>query len=328
MPESRRGLLRGRAALACVLLAGLGWAASAVAAGYPSQPVRLVVPYPPGGGVDTIARAVAQPLAEALGQSVVIENRAGAGSQIGVAAAMRAEPDGYTLLIADPALPINQVLRQPAPYDARTGLVAVGRLTASPYVMVRTPGLPAETVQAIGALSRQRADGVTFATAGVGTAAHMAGELLRLRTGANLVHVPYKGGALAMSDLVSGLVDTSITTTAAARVYLAEGRLAGVATTGRTRSAAFPGLPALAETLPGFEVLFWTGLFAPPGTPPEAVQALQRALAHALASPALREALARSGDEIAPLAGPDFAAFVAGQVETWARVVREAGLGH
>ena len=311
----------------CTLAAGLPIApSSASAANYPEHAITLIVPYAPGGGVDTTARVFVRQLEKALKQTVVIENRSGAGSLIGIGAALRAAPDGYTLLLADPALAINQNLSPKEPYDARHDLKAISIVTTAPYVLVATNGLDASSPDEVIALSKKTKKGLTFASAGIGTAPHMTGELLKLKTNSNLIHVPYRGGAPAMTDLTAGQVDLAFTTIASARASLAQGRIRGIATTGKERAPDFPSLPTLAETVPGFNVRYWTGLFAPAKTPPEIIKQLNEATRLALQSPELSEALKSSGETATYLQIEQSEKFLDNEIRMWADVISQANL--
>lgn len=298
----------------------------AAAADYPERPITLIVPFGPGGGVDTIARHFAQALDRVLGQSIVIENRSGAGSLVGIKAAMRAPADGYTLLLADPALVINALLADPAPYDFRTGLSPVSMVSRAPYILVKSQALEADNVQDIVALAKAREEGLSFASAGVGTAAHMTGELFRLKTQAPLMHVPYRGGSPAMADLVAGQVDLAFTTIASAKPYLEQGRAVGVATTGKQRSEEYPDLPTLNEIFGEFEVYFWTSLFAPGGTPASVIAVLEAAAREALDKPEIQTAFREGGNEAVPLPAKETSAFIEGEAVMWDDVIRKSGV--
>lgn len=319
---SRRRIMK--AALGGLAAASL--ARPAVASNYPERPITLIVPFGPGGGVDNIGRHFAQALDRALGQSVIIENRSGAGSLVGIKAAMRAPADGYTLLLADAALVINALLADPAPYDFRNDLAPVSMVSRAPYILVKSQALKADTVQDIVTEAKTKEKGLTFASAGVGTAAHMTGELFRLKTQAPLMHVPYRSGSPAMADLVAGQVDLVFTTIASARPYLEQGRAVGVATTGKERSEEFPDLPTLDEIFGEFEVYFWTSLFVPGGTPQPIVEALEAAAREALGKPEIQTAFKEGGNAAMPLPAKETAAFIEGEAAMWEDVIRKSGV--
>jgi len=301
-------------------------AGAAQSAAYPERPITLIVPFGPGGGVDNIARRYAQELGDILGQTVAVENRSGAGSTVGVKAAMRAAPDGYTLLIADAALVINELLADPAPYEYQKSLQPVSMISSAPYILVGSNLLQANTVDEVVKQAGAQPQGLTFASAGVGTAAHMTGELFRMKTGANLMHVPYRSGNPAMTDMVAGQVDMVFTTIASALPFLDQGRAKGIATTGRERSSEFPGLPTLNELLGSFEVYFWTSLFVPAGTPAPIVERLAAATHEALQRDAMKATLKEGGNTAMPLSTPDTEAFIQDQAVMWRDVIASSGL--
>src|SRR5256885_5794253 len=228
-------------------LAAIAMAAAAPAQTYPSKPLRLVLPYAPGGVVDFIGRTLGQRLSEQLGQPVVADNRPGAGGIIGVEATAKSAPDGYTLVLMDPAIVINPVLQDAVPYDVIKDLLAVSIVGSSPLVLAANPGLPVKSVGELIAYAKANPGKLNFASAGIGTTPHMAGELLKLRIGAQMTHVPYKGMGPAMADLVSGRVQFSFGSITAALPFLQDHRLRGLATTGAKRSDALPDLPTVIE---------------------------------------------------------------------------------
>jgi len=318
--------VRSLAVGACTTtLVALAAAPAHAAGNYPQRPITLIVPFGPGGGVDNVARRLVQELEGLLPQTVVVENRAGAGSVVGVSAAARSAPDGYTILIADPALVINSLIAEKPQYDYARDFVPVSLVSRAPYILVSSTSLPAGTVEEIVERSRQ-GKGLSFASAGVGTAAHMTGELFRLRTGAQLLHVPYRGGNPAMTDLAAGQVDMVFTTIASARPYLDQRRAKPIATTGTERSPEFPELPTLEERLKDFQVYFWTALFAPAGTPPEIIKTLEEAVHNALQRDRLKKALAETGNIPTPLSGEETRAFIEGENSMWKEVIQKTGL--
>jgi tripartite-type tricarboxylate transporter receptor subunit TctC len=298
--------------------------ADAQAAPYPNKTIRVVVPYAPGGGVDLVGRAFAQQLSEQTGQSVVIDNRPGAGAMIGVENVIHSAPDGYTLLVVDPAVVISPTLQAKPPY-ALKDLVAISTLTVSPLVLSVNAELPITDVPSLVAYAKKQPGGINYASAGVGTTPHMAAELLALRTGAPLVHVPYKGSGPAMADLVAGHVQMAFSSVAAANSFIKDGKLRGLATSGAERTAFYPQYPTVAESgVANFKVLFWQCLFAPAGVPPELLAKLNDEAKKVLASPKFLAALDRAG-EVAGYSTPaDTTKFVQSESETWAGVIKEA----
>ncbi len=315
--------------LRCAIgLAMLAWAAAAPAQiSFPSKPLRLIVPYAPGGVVDFIGRTLAQRLSEQLGQSVIADNRPGAGGIIGVEATAKSAPDGYTLVIMDPAIVINPVLQDAVPYDVIRDLTAVSIVGSSPLVLAASPALPVKSVAELVQYAIANPGRLNFASAGIGTTPHMAGELLKLRIGAQMTHVPYKGMGPAMADLVAGRVQFSFGSITAALPFLADRRLRGLATTGARRSGALPDLPTMIEAgLSGFEVDLWLGLFGPAHLAPQALARLNAETINAVAHPEARAAFAKVGVEPRGTTPAEAADFVRAENEKWGRVVRGAKL--
>ncbi|CAM3618840.1 ABC transporter substrate-binding protein [Bordetella sputigena] len=314
--------------LACVLsFAAVFLAAPSAraAADYPTHSITLVLAYPPGGGTDYVARLLARELDKTLGVNVVVENRPGGASVIGTSVVARAAPDGYTLLLADPAYATNPSLMRHLPYDPRN-LTPVATVTVSPLVL----SVPASSsIKSLGELiadGKQSRDGVTFASAGLGSSPHLAAELLKLRTHANFVHVPYKGSGPAMTDLIGGRIDFAFATLPAASQYILKGQLRGLATTGAARSKLLPDLPTVSERIPDFRVNFWTALLAPRGTPPDVLEKLNAAVKTALQSPAMLNGLEQAGENPTYMTQADTAAFIAGESSKWAKVIAEGDI--
>jgi len=311
--------------LCAIVLASL--AAGASAQGYPSKPLRLIIPYAPGGVVDFIGRTLAQGLSVELGQTVVADNRPGAGGIIGVEATAKSAPDGYTLVIMDPAIVINPVLQDSVPYDVIRDLTTVSIVGSSPLVLVSNPGLPVKDVAELVAYAKAHPGTLNFASAGIGTTPHMAGELMKLRIGAQMTHVPYKGMGPAMADVVAGRVQFSFGSITSALPFLKDHRIRGLATTGPKRSGALPDLPTMIEaSLPGFEVELWLGLFGPAGLPRDALARLNADAKKAIEHPQARAAFAKVGVEPRGTSAEDAAAFIRAENEKWGKVVRDAKL--
>ncbi|HEY6864437.1 MAG TPA: tripartite tricarboxylate transporter substrate binding protein [Burkholderiales bacterium] len=321
--------------LCAFVLAAAAAAASAPSTssgqGYPSKPLRLVVPYAPGGVVDFIGRTLAQRLSEHLGQSVIGDNRPGAGGIIGVEATAKSAPDGYTLVLMDPAIVINPVLQDAVPYDVIRDLTAVSIVGSSPLVLVSNPALPVKNLTELIEYAKAHPGKLNFASAGIGTTPHMAGELMKLRIGAQMTHVPYKGMGPAMADVVAGRVQFSFGSITSALPFLKDNRIRGLATTGAKRSGALPDLPTMIEAgagsgLSGFEVELWLGLFGPAGLPRDVLARLNAETKKAIEDPQARAAFAKVGVEPRGTSAGDAADFIRAENEKWGKVVRDAKL--
>jgi tripartite-type tricarboxylate transporter receptor subunit TctC len=297
------------------------------AAEYPDRPVRLVVPFPAGGGADNLARMIMPRVAEALGQQIIIDNRPGAGGNVGAELVARAAPDGYTLLYGTNGThAINKSLYGTLRFDPVRDFAPVSRMTLIAAMLIVTPDLPVKSVGELIQYAKANPGKVNFASAGNGTTSHLAGELFRSMAGIDIVHVPYRGGALAITDVVGGQVQMMIDVMPNAYPQAKGGKVRGLAVTTARRFPGAPEYPTIAESgLPGFEVSAWDGVLAPAGTPPAVVERLGAAIRHALDDPQLREALLAHG--ALPVAGtPDeFARHIAAESEKWARVVRQSG---
>ena len=316
-----------RLALLAALLAGSATAAPAHAQTYPARTIRLIVPYAPGGIVDYVGRLTGQRLSEGFGQNVVVDNRPGAGGVVGVEITSRASPDGYTLVIMDPAIVINPSLLLKVPYDIHNDLRPVTVVSASPLVLAVNAKLAAASVQELIALARAQPGKLSFASAGVGTTPHMAGEFFKARIKQDIVHVPYKGSGPAMADLVSGQVHMTFSSITAALPFINDGRLRGLATTGVKRANALAQLPTLVESgFPGFEVNLWLAVFVPSKTPPEVVAKLNGELRKALQLAEMKGALEKVGADPVGSNPPEAAAFVQKEFRKWADVIRAANI--
>ena len=302
------------AALAC---------AAAHAQPWPDRPVRVIVNVAAGGGVDTLARICAQHYAAVWGQPFVVDNRAGAGGNIGAELVAKAAPDGYTLLVSSATDDTNAATRAQA-YDPVRDFAAVTKLTANPYIVVVTPALPVRTVPELAALAKTRPGGLSFASAGTGSILHMGGELLALMTGAPMTHVPYKGVAEAYPAVVSGQVDWMLGSPISALPLIKTGRMRGIAVTSPTRSAALPDLPAVAESVPGYDVVAWFGMFAPAGTPPAIIARLNAEAKRALATPEVARRMEAEGTDVVVNAPSQFAAQVKAEYDKWRGLVGRA----
>ena len=296
--------------------------ALAQAQSYPSKPVRLVVPYSPGGGADNAARILATRLSTAMGQTVVIDNRPGGSGMIGAQAVAQAEPDGYTVLYDASAFAVNPALRKMA-FDPAKDLVPVSLAVTVPNIFVVPPNAPYKTVQEFVDYARKNPGKLTYASYGAGSAAHLIGELLKARAGIDLLHVPYKGGAPALTDLMGGQVDSYFSNAASGMSYVKSGKLRALAVTSAKRMAAMPDVPTLAESgFKDFEVLEWNGFFVPKGTPNDVVARLAKEVQAAVKDPATRQKLQGLGLDPVGSTPEEFGKFVQSEMTRWAGLVK------
>jgi tripartite-type tricarboxylate transporter receptor subunit TctC len=314
-------LVSAACALAYVL------AASAVvtqAQTYPGKPIRLVLPYVPGGIIDTAGRNLALRLTESLGQSVVSENRPGAGGVVGADVVARSAPDGYTILLTDPGLVSNPTLQPDVPYDLFKQLQPVSIVGSSPAVIVASPNLPVKTFAELIGYAKANPGKLNFASAGIGTAPHLAGEQIKLRAGIDMTHVPYRGIGAAYPDVMSGKVQLAFSSIAGAVPFTGDNRVRPLATTRSVRSPVYPDVPTVAESgLPGFDVDLWIGIYAPAGLPPAVLARLNGELNKVLQHPELRAAFAKIGVEPRGTSPEEGAAFTRAEFEKWKKVIVE-----
>ncbi|KOF54807.1 LacI family transcriptional regulator [Achromobacter sp. DMS1] len=309
-----------RAALAAAL--GLTAAAAAQAAGYPDKPITVVVPYSAGGGADNAARIIAQGMAETSGQSVVIENKGGASGSIGAAYVARANPDGYTVLYDASAFAINPALRK-LPYDAKKDFIPVSQAVSVPNILVAAPGSAFGSLSDFIKAAKDQPNHYTYASYGPGSLAQMAAELLKKDTGIKAIHVPYKGGAPAIVDVMGGQVDVYFANAASSLNYVTGGKLKALAVSSSRRMPELPDVPTVAESgVKNFDVVEWNGFFLPAGAPPEVVARLQDVVQKALARPETREKLGKLGLTPVGSSAADFARFVDEEQTRWAEVVK------
>ena len=317
-----------RARVACLVALLLAQTAfAAFGQSYPTRPVRFVVPFPPGGGNDIVGRIVAQRLVEPLGVPVVVDNRGGAGGTIGTDIVAKAPPDGHTMLVNNISLAVNATLYPRLPYETLRDLAPVTLLGRQPNLLVSHPAAPFASVKDLLAAARARPGQITFATGGVGTAGHLATELLMLTAKIEMIHVPYKGLGPALVDLMGGRVQVAVSTLASALPQLKGGKLKAFAVTTAKRSAFFPELPTMAEAgVPGYEFSTWYGLVLPGGTPKPVVERLNAVVGKVLASPSLREQFASQGLEATPGSSAEFDGYLRSEVAKWGKVIRTAGI--
>ncbi|WCM95119.1 tripartite tricarboxylate transporter substrate binding protein [Acidovorax sp. NCPPB 2350] len=312
-------------------LLGLAALAAAAPAGaqtaWPAKPIRLIVPFPPGGGTDMIARTVAQKLTDQHRWNVVVDNRPGAGGNLGVDAAAKSAPDGYTLVMGQTSnLAINPWLYAKLPYDPLKDLVPVALVSSAPIVMAAPVQSPYKTFADVVAASRGRPDAVTLGYSGNGTVAHLAGELAQKAAGVKLRHVPYKGASQAMTDLVGGQIDLYMSAVPTLLGQVRNGKLRAIAITSPKRSAQLPDTPTLAESgYKDFEAVSWYGVLAPAGTPAPVVQQLNQAINQALAQPDVAEKLRSEGGEVLGGTPQKFAQFLRAEVPRWGKIVKDSG---
>ncbi len=309
----------------CALLAFVV-TSGAFAQSYPAKPIRLVLPYPPGGGTDVIARPLAQKLTENLGQQVIVDNRGGANGNIGMEFVAKSPPDGYTLLFALTAqYAINPSLYPKLAYDPAKDYAPISLLANAPYLLVVHPSLPAKSVAELIALVKARPGQLAYSSSGNGSGAHLAGEMLRSLARVNITHVPYKGAGPAMPDLIAGQVQLSFVTYTAAGPHIKTGRLRALGVTTARRSPTLPELPAIAETLPGYDSAVWYGFAAPAGTPGEIVARLNSEVLRVLAAPDFRNRITL--EAVAPIGSTpeEFGNFIKSEIVRWAKVVKDSG---
>jgi len=294
---------------------------------YPARPIRLVSPFAAGGGNDMISRAMAQALGRNLGQGVVVDNRPGANTIIGMDLVAKSPADGYTLIMTGSTIAINAALNPRLPYDSLRDFVAVSQIAATPLIVAVHPSLPAASIKELIALARKRPGELNFPSAGVGNVSHLAGELFNVMAGVRLVHVPYKGSAPATTDLLSGRVSVMFNSAFALLPYVKSGRLRALAVTGRARSALLPAVPTVMESgLSGYEAGTWYGLLAPAATPPAIINRLHAQTVRALADEEVRRRLVEEGLDPVGNTPAEFAAYIRAEMTKWAGVIKAAGV--
>jgi tripartite-type tricarboxylate transporter receptor subunit TctC len=315
---------------AVLLAASLVFPAAVWAQGaesYPSKPIRFILPFPPGGGTDILGRLLAERLATQLGQPVVVENRGGAGGNLGAEAAARSAPDGYTIVLVAPSLAISPSLYKKLAYDPIKDFAPVSLVATVPNVMVTNPSVPARTLADFIAIAKSKPGRMNFGSGGNGTSNHLAGELFNIVAGVRLVHVPYKGVNLAMNDVMSGEVHLVVIGIPAAAPHIKAGKLRALAVIDSKRAAALPDVPTVAEAgLPDFEVTTWYGVLAPAGTPRPIVARLNAEIVKAMKSPEMNARLAAMATEPVTSTPEGFSDLIRREIVKWGKVVRAAGL--
>jgi tripartite-type tricarboxylate transporter receptor subunit TctC len=298
----------------------------AAALDYPTRPVRIVAGFAAGGGVDITARLIGQWLTERLGQSFVTENRAGAGGNIGTEAVVSAAPDGYTLLLATVPNAVNASLYEKLNFNFIRDIAPVAGIIRVPMVILLNPSVPAKTVPEFIDYAKANPGKINMASAGNGSAPHMAGELFKMMAGVNLVHVPYRGQGPALTDLLGGEVQVLFATAPGTTDYISTGKLRALAVTSASRAEVLPELPTVADFVPGYETSQWYGICAPKNTPTDIVDKLNKEINEAIADPGMRARLAALGGEPLPGSPAEFGKLIAEETEKWGRVVRAAGI--
>jgi tripartite-type tricarboxylate transporter receptor subunit TctC len=311
--------------LACAALALVPHLAQAQA--WPTRPVRLIVPFVPGGATDVVARLLGQKLGDVWGESVVVENRSGAGGNIGADAAAKSAPDGYTLFMTSGSIvTANQYLYKSLSYDPARDLVPITNVAAGPQVVVVSKDLPVRDLKELIAYAKANPGKINYGSAGVGTQTHLAAENFSYAAGIEMTHVPYKGEASVINDLLGGQIQLATPNLGAAIAYIQQGKLRALAVTSRDRIPQLPDLPAVAEVIPGFENVGWFGLMAPAGTPREIIDRVYRDSAKILGSEEFRARLAQQGMRPVANTPAEFAAQIRDESALWARVIRERGI--
>ncbi|HEV8551835.1 MAG TPA: tripartite tricarboxylate transporter substrate binding protein [Casimicrobiaceae bacterium] len=310
-----------------VLLLGFGFNQHAGAQDYPIKPVRLVVPFPAGGGSDNVGRVLAQKLSEVLGQQVFVDNRAGAGGSIGTEAVVRSSPDGYTLVLASTSeIAVNPAIYSKLGYDTLKDLAPVAMVASSPMVLIVSPSLPVKSIGDFIALAKAKPGQLNVASAGNGSFTHLAGELFRSMTGLTWTHVPYKGAPPAIGDLAGGRVDAMFSTMPAAMGSIKGALVKAIAVSSKTRMPTLPDVPTVIEAgVPGYEPEYWYGVFVPAATPKDVVAKLADAVAKSVQSPDVAANLERQGASPATMTQPQFANYVKEEAAKWGKVVKDSG---
>jgi tripartite-type tricarboxylate transporter receptor subunit TctC len=317
--------MKTRRALLVLALAAAMPAAHAQTGKWPDKPVRVVVPFAPGGATDVVARIVSPRLSEEFGQQFVIDNRAGAGGAIGTEIVVRANPDGYTILVGASSYATNAALYK-LPYDPFTGIAPVTLITTGPFIVTVHPSVKAANLKEFIELVRAKPGSLTFGSSGTGTVPHLATELFLQMTNTHMVHVPYKGGAPAIIDLLGGQIQFFFSGPLEIFAQIKAGKLRGLAVTSEQRSPMMPDLPAVNELVPGYAAASWYAMWAPAGTPKEIVAKLNQSLARILKKPEVQERLRADGMEVAHNTPEEFSRFIARDIAKWTKVVKAANI--
>src|SRR5512132_3163991 len=321
LPHRRQFLHLAAGAAALPAISRLAWAQA-----YPTRPVRIVLPFAPGGVNDITARLIGQLLTERLGQQFLIENRTGGGGNIGIEAVVRSPADGYTLLVVGTTAAINATLFEKLNYNFIRDIAPVASIIRVPHVMQVNPSLPVATVPEFIAYAKANPGKISMGSGGNGSPAHVTGELFKMMTGVNLTHVPYRGAGPAITDLLGGQIQVTFTDMAASIEYIRAGRLRALAVTTATRSEALPDIPTVSDFVPGYEASAWYGIGAPRNTPAEIVDKLNKEINAALSDPKIKARLADLGGTVLSGSPADFGRLIADETERWAKVIKSAGI--
>lgn len=298
---------------------------SAWAQQYPDRPIKWIVPYPPAGTTDVLARIVAQPLSEILGQQVIVENRPGAGNNIGTEAVIKAAPDGYTMLLVNPANGINATLYKNLPFNFIRDIAPVAGIVRTPNVMVVPANFPANNVAEFLAYCKNNVSKINMASSGTGTSVHMSGELFKSMTGCNMLHVPYKGAGPALVDLIGNQVQVLFDNLPSSAGHIKAGRLKALGVTSEKREPSFPNVPTIGDTVQGYEATAWFGVGMPRGTPPAIINRMNAAINRAISEPKTRERLAELGGALIVGTPEDFGRIIQAETAKWEKVVKFSG---
>jgi tripartite-type tricarboxylate transporter receptor subunit TctC len=301
----------------------LAFMTAAAAQDYPAKPVRLIIPFPPGGSNDVVGRMIATHMGEQLGKQVIVDNRAGAGGVIGTEIAANSAPDGYTILVISIAHAANPWLYK-LNYDPIKSFTPVGILASGPNVLAINPSLPVNSVKDLIALAKQKPGELQYASAGIGSFQHLGGELFKLEAGVDMLHVPFKGGGPAMIDVIGGHTKLVFSSLVQTTPHIKSGKLKAIGTGGLKRNPVLPDVPTIAEAgVPGYEAVNWWGIVAPAGTPPAIVEKLHKAITEVQASPEVQKQFANEGADIVQMSTSEFGTFMEKEMKKWERVVKE-----
>ena len=319
---TRRTFLAGAAGSACLARSGF-----AQSDNWPSRPVRVIVPYPPGGSSDISARLLSEKLSQAFPQRFFVDNRPGAGGNVGMEVAAQSPPDGYTLALATTAHAINMTLFKNLAYDTVNSFALVALLTENPLLLVVHPSVPAQNIPEFIALAKQKPGGLTYASSGNGQSTHLSAELFASMAGIKMTHVPYRGSAPGIADVIAGHVQLMFDTTQSVLPHVEDRRVRALGVTSKARLATAIGeIPTIAESgLPGYEAIAWNGFLVPKGTPPDIVAKLNAAVVRGLAEPDIKERFGQLRADIRPTTPEEFGAYIRNEIEKWGKVVRESG---
>jgi len=296
-------------------------AAPALAQDYPSRPVRIIVPSPPAGGTDIVGRVLAEHFTKAFGQQFFVENKPGAGNLIGIEAAARSAPDGYTLLMAPSTIVLNAVLYKKVPFDPVKDFAPITLTATAPNILIVNPSVPAKTTAELIALAKQKPGALNYGTPGIGTSPHLCMELMKYMAGIDIQHVPYRGTAAVVTDVMSGQIAVAFATALTAKPQVDAGRVRALAVSGPRRVEAMPNVPPVGEAVPGYEAMQWYGLLAPAGTPNRVIERLNAEAKKALVSQEMKQRLAADGAEPLSSTPAEFAAFIRRELDKWSKVV-------